>query len=321
MENGLIHAFVLKPGGDVESLDFDGVRAWTPEQGVLWAHFQLDATDAREWLGKRARLPHLVPEALLAGETRPRASSTGEGILVTLRGVNLNPGADPEDMVSIRMWVDEHRLISTRRRQLLSVQDAVKSMTDVPVTGTPDLVLRITNRLTERMGDVIDDLEDRVALLEASIMEKPDPTIRADLSELRREAIALRRYLAPQREALTRMQLEPPAFFSDLDRVRLREITDRLVRLVEDLDAVRERASVVQEELVSRLSDQMNQRMYVLSVVAALFLPMGFLTGLLGINVGGIPMADNPFGFWIFTGLLVLVLAIQLFVFLRKRWF
>ena len=79
--------------------------------------------------------------------------------------------------------------------------------------------------------------------------------------------------------------------------------------------------AVIQEELLSQLSEQLNQRTYVLSVVAAIFLPLGFLTGLLGINVGGIPGAESPYGFVVFTLLLLVIVGIQLWYFIRKRWF
>ena len=98
-------------------------------------------------------------------------------------------------------------------------------------------------------------------------------------------------------------------------------MSDRLIRHIEDLDAVRERAAVTQEELLSRLSDQMNTRMYVLSVVAAIFLPLGFLTGLLGINVGGIPGAENPWAFLLFLLFLVGIVVAQMLWFRRKKWF
>ena len=145
--------------------------------------------------------------------------------------------------------------------------------------------------------------------------------MRAELAELRRDAIKLRRYLAPQREALGRLQSENVSWLTDADRLRLREVSDRLIRHLEDLDAVRERAVVVQEELMSQLSDQLNKRMYVLSIVAAMFLPLGFLTGLLGINVGGIPGSESPYGFMIFSLILIVVIAFQLLYFIRQRWF
>jgi zinc transporter len=86
------------------------------------------------------------------------------------------------------------------------------------------------------------------------------------------------------------------------------------------MDAVRERATVTQDELASRLSDQLNRRMYVLSIVAAIFLPLGFLTGLLGINVAGIPGAEYPKAFMVFTvGLFALVLFL-VWLFRWKHW-
>jgi len=102
--------------------------------------------------------------------------------------------------------------------------------------------------------------------------------------------------------------------------MRLREIADRTTRFVEDLDSARERAAVTQEELMGRLSEQMDKRMYMLSLVAAVFLPLGFLTGLLGINVGGIPGAEFPWAFAIVTAGLITLVAIQVIVFRAKKW-
>jgi zinc transporter len=137
---------------------------------------------------------------------------------------------------------------------------------------------------------------------------------------LRRQAISLRRYLSPQREALSRLLTEKITWVDDADRLRLRETCDQLVRYLEDLDEARDRAAVTQEELVNRLSEQMNNKMYLLSIVAAIFLPLGFLTGLLGINVGGIPGAESKLGFAGFVLLLIGVVIVQIWFFKKKKW-
>lgn len=321
MSDALIHALVLTQSAPARSLDRDGVGTWQPGQGLLWLHLDATSEKAQHWLTDQTDLPKTVPPALVVEETRPRTNVIGDGALIVLRGVNLNPGAEPEDMTSIRLWVDASRVISTQQRPSLSVTDLVESVKQRPVTSTGELVVRLTDQLTDRIADVVDGLDDRVADLEQSVLRDHDSKMRAELADLRRDAIALRRYLAPQREALGRLQGETLTWLTDMDRLRLREVTDRLIRHVEDIDAVRERAAVVQEELISFLSDQLNQRMYVLSVVAAIFLPLGFLTGLLGVNVGGIPGADSEYGFPAFSAFLVLLVAIQLWWFIKKRWF
>ena len=295
--------------------------AWASSGATVWVPLDYSRSSHRDWLTQFSALDDIVIEALLAEDTRPRTTVIGKGLLIALRGVNLNPGADPEDMISVRIWIDENRIVTTRRRELLSINDIISQLETGEGPGSSaDFVSLLADRLVWRMTDTIEGMEDKAAELEESMLEGGQASLRFELASLRRQAITLRRYLSPQREALGRLVSEKVEWIDDEHRMRIREITDRLIRDMEDLDAVRERAAVSQEELLSRLSEQLNQRMYVLSIVAAIFLPLGFLTGLLGINVGGMPGADNPLAFWIFSGLLVFAVVTQLLVFRWKKW-
>ena len=110
------------------------------------------------------------------------------------------------------------------------------------------------------------------------------------------------------------------AVLSDAQAFELREQTDRTTRYVEDLDLTRERAMLLQEELRSRIAEQQNQRMYVLSLVTAIFLPLSFLTGVFGMNVMGLPGVENPWGFvWVAGSMLILALVAALWM-RRKQW-
>lgn len=322
-ENGeLVHALLLDGEGGARNLTAAEVRAWQPQQGIIWLHFDFTASATRDWLERSLNLPEIVVDALLSEETRPRSTVIDKGLLMSLRGVNLNPGANPEDMVSIRLSAEENRIVSTRRRRLLSVEDLAESL--LAGTGpatTADLLIDLCDRLVWRVNGTVDQFEDEVADLESRSLEQEDNDLRRDLATLRRQTIAVRRYLAPQREALNRLSMEKLRWINDAHRMQIREITDRLIRNIEDLDALRERAGVTQEELTNRIAEQMNNRMYVLSIVAAIFLPLGTLTGLLGINVGGIPGAEHPLGFPVFVILLVLIVAIEFVWFRHKKWF
>lgn len=107
---------------------------------------------------------------------------------------------------------------------------------------------------------------------------------------------------------------------NEASRVHVRELTERTSRFVEDIDSARDRAAITQEELNNRLSEQMNKAMYLLSIVAAIFLPLGLITGLLGINVGGIPGAENKLSFLIVTVFLVVLAVILVGLFKRVKW-
>ena len=318
---GLIAAFVLDGKGGGRRIGWKEIQEWTPTAGLLWVHLNFEAPEAQRWIKEESQLEEVVGDVLLADESRPRVTAFDDGLLIALRGVNLNPGADPEDMVSLRMWVEKNRILTTRRRKLLSIADLCSAIEKGKGPRTSGEFLEdVADRLMSRMGGVIDDLEDKVAELEEAVLTKESHELRPQLASIRRDAIYLRRYMAPQREAIARLQSEKISWLTDEDRMRLREVYDRLTRYVEDVDAARERAAVTQEELVSRLSEQMDNRMYVLSIVAAIFLPLGFLTGLLGINVGGIPGSEYKAAFAIFCMLLVGMIIIQIVIFKRKKW-
>jgi zinc transporter len=273
------------------------------------------------WLRDRSGLDSLVVESLLEENTRPRCLQMGAGVMLFLRGVNLNPGANPEDMVSIRLWIEPTRVISVRLRRLMSIDDLRRTIeSGRGPKDVGDFIVQLAEHLTRRMADVIGDINDEVDRLQDQVLEIESGRLRTHLTRLRREIIALRRYLAPQRDALNRLTQLRLDWLEDQDLLHLREEADRVARYVEDLDAARERAAVTQEELNNRLAEQMNARMYVLSVVAAIFLPLGFLTGLFGVNVGGIPLAEDPWGFFEISLILGVITLLQILLFRWRRW-
>lgn len=293
------------------------------EEGGLrstWVHLQHGDQASEAWL-QQSGLDELVCEALLADETRPRTSRLGAGLLLILRGVNLNDGAEPEDMISLRLYLQEGQVITVERRPLRALRALVAEIEAGRGPSTPmELVLGLVERLAELTGEVVEEVSEQVDDLEEQVLEGADKALRRQLSELRARAIGLRRHLAPQRDALSRFTTEDLPWLSPRIRAQIREVADHFVRLVEDLDAIRDRAAVVQDELHNRLSDQMNRNTYLLSMVAGIFLPLGLLTGLLGINVGGIPMAQDPWGFAAVVVALVVLGIGEVVLFWRLHW-
>lgn len=318
---GLICAYLLDGRGGGQELGWPEIRAWRPEQGLLWVHLDRFGSGSVRWLHEDSGLDPLMRDALLTEEARPRELMVDEALLVILRGVNLNPGADPEDMVGVRIWLEPDRIVTLRHRPLMAVNALRASIAagHGPRSAGQFLAM-LSSGLIERVGPVIDELVDRADRLEDVVLTAESSELRGDLANLRREAIALRRYLAPQREVMVRLSLCQAPWFQPEDRARLREVSDRTLRSVEDLDAARERAAVLQDELNTRLSDQMNRTMYVLTVAATVLLPPSLITGLLGINVGGLPGTDSSWSFWVVILLLVLLAMVEVVILRRFKW-
>ncbi len=316
-----VYAYLLDAKGGGKAVGWDTIKDWNASQGLLWIHLDSKIDDTRAWLENESGISEITKESLLDQGTRPRNIVSDDGLLLILRGVNCNPGEDPEDMVAIRMLFTEHRIITVRYRRVMAIQDVHKA---IDVNKGPcsagDFLVMVVERIADRMGDIVADLDDSVDELEDAVLTAEVPALRSKLADLRRKAISLRRYMAPQRDVLFRMTQERVALLNDFDRIHLREVAERTARFVEDVDSARDRASITQDELNNKLSEQMNRAIYTLSIVAAIFLPLGLLTGLLGINVGGIPGAEKS---WAFTLVVVILIAIAagLLVWFKKiKW-
>lgn len=317
--SAFLWAYRVSDKGKIEPISPDALSDAVPEEGYLWVHLQSDTEDSAQ-LMQQLDLPQPVADALLALETRPRALSMMEGALIYLRAVNKNPDADPEDMVSLRLWLKGNLLVTARRknRRLESVAAIREQLDAQHAPACPRaLLIELVGNIADRIHDTVDNMDDMLVEFETrEVLNKAD---RQTLATLRRQAATMRRFLAPQRDALEALQ-RLPGVLSQEQAFELREQSDRVTRYVEDLDLARERAIVLQDELRNRIADQQGVRMYVLSMVTAIFLPLSFLTGVFGMNVGGLPGTDSQDAFTLLMGAMGVLAVFMLIAMLWKRW-
>lgn len=318
----ILFATSIEDSGQGKALTGEAVSETLRADKLAWVHLDGTNPQTRTWLEREVPyLDALIINALLAPETRPRCLEFETGIMLILRGVNLNDQAKPEDMISLRLWVDDKRIITVQLRRLKAVQDIREQLeAGHGPRNAGDFIGALAARLLERMEPTFAALDETLDDLEETILESPEAALRKDITELRKQAIVFRRYIQPQKDALAQLRNVPLDWINPIHKRHIQETIDRCVRYIEDLDEIRERAQVVKDELTNSLSDRMNKNLYVLSVIAAIFLPLGFLTGLLGINVGGIPGADSADSFVIFCILLGIITAVQIAVFRFFKW-
>ena len=294
---------------------------FTSAYDFVWLHFDVNMAETATWIESCSDIPIEAQRGLLADETRPQMLPFDQGIFVNLRSVNLNQGAEAEDMVSIRIWGSEKLVVTTRRRIMKSIQDVRLSVRNKGGPGnTGELIALLAKRLTLRVEPYILNIADKVDDLEDEILTGDASGCRPRLAGVRHDAVRLRRFMSPQRDALNRLAYHEGALFDDRSQIDLREIADDVTRMTEELDAARERAMVLQDQLTDQRAEEMNRNMMILSVVAAVFLPLGFLTGLFGINVGGMPGVDNPDAFWMVVASCTFISVLLLALFKAMKW-
>jgi zinc transporter len=235
----------------------------------------------------------------------------------------VRPGASPDDIGRqlMSLLIEKGRVIIASELNIPEFLGIAQwqQTRHAPMTSA-DLVARLGLRaadrlepLIERMGDALDDIEE-------ALMTERMADSRARLSGLRRTIISFRRLIWPQRDVLNTLEIEDLSFFSVRDRGRLREAAARSARLGDELQALSERAVLVHEQILDTRAEQMNRTMLVLAAVTVVFMPLTVISGMLGMNVSGIPFADNPFAFWIVVAVLAAIGGSTMLFMRIKHW-
>ncbi|MDH5772392.1 MAG: zinc transporter ZntB [Rhodospirillaceae bacterium] len=321
MENGLKYSCDFDGQGGASAIGWAEINTPIASGKTRWLHFLVEEPGSETWLRSESGLDPITCDALLAENTRPRVSQLDDGLLVILRGVNLNPAADPEDMVGIRILIQAERIISLRIRKLKTteeIQDALEK--GIGPKNSGDFIAHMVEGLTNRMEPVIENIDDEIGIIEENIFSSTGDQTPDNLASLRYALITLIRYISPQREALNALKSTKVNFLDDEQRQQIGEAENTLLRYVEDMGAMRDRASIIYDEIRTRLQERMGKTMYLLTIITALLLPPSLIAGILGINVGGMPGVESPWAFSIVVAIVVVLCGFELWLLKRLKW-
>lgn len=324
--SALINAFKLDSDGTgipLEWPDIAGALPQTGENEFLWVHLDWMADGVRHWLINIVGLDPTIADTLSTRGTRPSVFFYDHGYSMNLRGVNLNTENDPADMISARFWVSANLVITLRNQPLKAFDDIRGAIVQNNAPRNPDdFVLTVAERLIFRVDNVVIGLGETVDAIEDDqdgTAENKTLPLRRRCSDVRNQILRLRRHLSPQRDALAQYVDHKTAWADKRHKRRARTLTDKTIRLIEEFDSLRERVQIVNENMMALETERMNRTMYWLTVIAGLFLPISFVTGLLGINVGGIPAAESPFGFVGVSIILASIVTFEIWLFKKMR--
>jgi zinc transporter len=317
-KDGLLHACVLRKGKHAQNIsNWAEVEADHPN-GLVWIHLDYASDNVQEWILQKSGLDMITAEALLNEDSRPRLVSTKKGLLLTLRAVNNDKNLDPEDLASLHVWLEKHRIITLRHNRVSATKDIYEdALEGHGPTETDEFLLVLLEKITDTIGDIIQDQEEEIDELEEEVLKPLKKDFRTRLLDVRQGLIMLRRYLAPQRDMIHRLLDEKNFAMTPENQAPMREIQERYFRYVEDLDALRDRCGVIRDEHTNKLSISMNKTMHTMSIVSVVFLPLNLITGLLGINVAGIPGADHPLAFITVCAVLIGLAIFEIIAFMK----
>jgi zinc transporter len=310
-KNGLICGFLFERGGRGAPVDLEHALQWllTPataaDGSFVWLHFNLSDAAAEAWIrGHLSVVPEFF-EALHEGSRSTRIEDAGDTLVAVVNDVAFEFAFDPSEIASLWVNVGPRIAISARIHPLRSI-DRLRQ--GVKEGGQFASSVAFLNRLLRDQGDVlvriVREATVRVDAVEDGLLAGRLQPKRVELGKLRRVLVRLQRLLAPEPGALFRLLRQPPPWVTPQALEDLRQATEEFTLIIRDLAELQERIKLLQEEIAAQVGEQTNRSLFTLTVVTVLALPINIVAGLLGMNVGGIPLAQDGHGFYIIVGII-----------------
>lgn len=269
----------------------------TPDD-FIWLHFNLSDASAEAWMQAHLPLPTEFFDALREGSRSTRIEDTADHLVAVVNDVAFEFSFETAEIASLWLAVHPRLVVSARTQPLRSVDRLRQAVKDGAHFGSP---MALLNHLLHDQGDVlvriVRDATLQVDAVEDNLHHRRFRAQRAALGKLRRVLVRLQRLLAPEPGALFRLLRQPPPWMAADDLDELRQSTEEFSLVLRDLAALQERIKLLQEEITAQVAEQTNRSLFTLTVVTVLALPINIIAGLLGMNVGGIPLADSTHGF------------------------
>ncbi len=320
---GLICGFLFDPAAGAQPIDGDEaarfLAAPTGSQFV-WLHFNLAHTATLPWLKQNAALADEFYEMLSSGLSSTRVERTEDALIAVVNDLHFDFSFEPSDIATLWINVEQHLVVTARSHPLRSVDRlrlAVRG--GLRLRSAAELLEHLMRAQADTLVDIVRQATERVDRIEDELLADRLDRKRASLGVLRRLLVRLQRLLAPEPAALFRLLQQPPPWMTEVDVLELRQSSEEFSVVLRDMGGLQERIKLLQEEAAAQVNEGNNRSLFVLTIVTVLALPINIVAGLLGMNVGGVPLAQHAHGFWIVVAIVAAVTAVGGWLAFRKQ--
>jgi zinc transporter len=326
-QSGLVCGYLFGRAADCkgEALDTEAACRWLGQRDAhpgqfIWLHFNLANTASEKWLHEHTALPEEFYESLHEGPRSTRIELADNTLIAVVNDVLHDFSFEPSDISTLWLSVDKQIVISARRKPLKAVdglRNAVRN--GEPIRSSVELLIHLLRDQADALIKIVRGAINTVDGIEDNLLAGKLNTKRASLGALRRVLVRLQRLLAPEPAALFRLLQRPPSWVAELDAQELRQSTEEFSMVLADMASLQERIKLIQEEIAALVNEGNNHSLFVLTIVTVLALPINIIAGLLGMNVGGIPLAQEEHGFWVVVGIVASVTVVAGWLAFRRQ--
>lgn len=327
-ENGLVYGFLFPESGGGTPITAGQAIDWLARaenqphvKGFVWLHFNLTNTASLAWMKQKLNLPLDFYDTLRGGSSgSTRIEFADDYLIGLLNDVLFDFSFDPSQVSTLIFSAGPRLIVTARSKSLRSIDRLrVAVRQGALFHSSTSLLVHLLRDQADVLTKILRDSIAKVDNIEDDLLSGKIDTKRANLGQLRRVLVRLKRLLAPEPAALFRLLARPPEWMDEDDVQELQQSTEEFSIGLNDIDTLQERIKLLQEEVSAQVQEENNRSLFVLTMFTVLALPVNMIAGLMGMNVGGVPLAQNGEGFWIVVTVVITITVVAGWWMFSKR--
>jgi magnesium transporter len=306
----------------VESMD----PAWLDAASgvVVWVDLSAPKPEETKILSDIFHFHELSIEDAVSDIHHPKIELYPEYLYLILHGIDFRAREHCFRTLDVDFFLGPNYLVTVHSgasRSIGKVSDICNRNPGALSEGPAALMHRIIDTMVDHYRPEVEKLSDRLDKIEKEVFLHPDPSLARRILDFKRDVSSLRRVVLPERDAVGRLARREFPIISETLSYRFRDVYDHLVRLSDEAMFFHDRIGSLLDAHLSTVSNALNAVMKVLTIIATLFMPLGVVAGLYGMNVTlpKLPGGDDV-QFWWVMGLMAAMAGTMLWFFRRRRW-
>ncbi len=300
--------------------------AWLRPDGQIrvWVDLDNPTPEESRILSDVFHFHELAVEDALAARHHPKLESYGDYLYLILHRIDFKANEHEFRTQDVDFFVSDRYLVTVHHGESRSIGriGEVCTRNDLLLGEGPAFLLhRIVDAMVDNYRPEVDELQDRLDQLEKEVFEHSQPDLARRIIDFKRDVSSLRHVVQPQRDVVGRLARREFPLITEQLGYRFRDVYDHLVRLTDESMFFGDRITSLLDAHLSTVSNQLNSVMKILTVIATIFMPLTFITGLYGMNVDLPHFGLGPtLFFWVLVVIMVAISLGMLVFFRMRRW-
>ena len=292
---------------------------------VTWINVDgIHELDIVEKMGEQFRLHPLLLEDIVDTGQRAKSEDQGDTLFTVLKMlyVDEEDGALKAEQVSL--VIGSNFVLSFQEQEgdvFEQIRDRIrKNKGRIRKMGADYLAYSLIDAIVDNYFLILEGVGERLEALEEELISRATPEASGEIHRVKRDALFLRKSVWPLREVISSLARgESPLIRKDT-LPYLRDVYDHTIQVIDTIETFRDMISGMRDAYLSVLSNRMNEVMKVLTIIATIFIPLTFITGVYGMNFKYMPETEWHWGYFVSLGLMAAVAALMIAFFKKRKW-